>query len=55
MTVFGMNWSEVLGPLGLEAPGFQECMKDCRENPWTKPGKKKAKTKSKGKQKKAGG
>ena len=35
-----MNWTKVLGPLGLEAPGYQSTLKDCRENPWVKPGKK---------------
>ena len=36
----GINWSEILGPLGLELDGYQETLKDCRDHPWTKPGKK---------------
>ncbi len=33
-------WTDLLGPAGLESPGFQECLKDCRENPYRKPSKK---------------
>ncbi len=43
-----MNWTQVLGELNLEAPGYQECLADCRANPWVKPIKKaKAKAKAK--------
>jgi hypothetical protein len=43
----GMNWSETLGELGLESPGYQATLQDCRENPWVKPGKRRAKAKGK--------
>ena len=33
-------WTKLLGRLGLESPGYQETLKDCRENPWVKPAKK---------------
>ncbi len=43
-----MDWTKVLGELNLEAPGYQECLADCRENPYVKPTKKaKAKAKAK--------
>ena len=35
-----MNWTKVLGELGLESPGYQSTLKACREHPWVKPGKK---------------
>jgi len=47
----GIPWTKLLGENGLEAPGYLETLRDCRENPWTKPGKRKAKSKTK----KAGG
>ncbi len=44
-----MNWSKVLGELGLETPGYQETLADCRANPWHKPIKKAKASKAKAK------
>ncbi len=35
-----LNWTKILGPLGLEAPGYQETLAACRANPWVKSAKK---------------
>lgn len=37
MTIGFMNWAEMLGKLGLEAPGYQKTLADCRAHPWIKP------------------
>ena len=52
MTGRGIPWTKLLGESGLETAGYQETLRDCRENPSVKPGKRKAKSKPK---KKAGG
>jgi hypothetical protein len=37
MMIGFMNWTGMLGKLGLEAPGYQETLADCRAHPWIKP------------------
>ena len=51
MTSLGIPWTKLLGESGLELDGYQKTLKDCRENPWVPPGKRRVKSKSK---KKAG-
>ena len=44
-----MNWTKVLGELGLESPGYRSTLEDCRKNPWLKPGEKTKPAKKTGK------
>ena len=37
----------MLGKLGLEAPGYQKTLADCRARPWTKPKRKATPSRSK--------
>jgi len=37
----GINWSALLGPAGLESPGYQETLAEIRRNPYVPPKKRK--------------
>jgi len=47
MMIGFMNWTTMLGKLGLEAPGYQKTLADCRARPWTKPKRKATPSRSK--------